>query len=78
MVADCPDPSQCTQAAEIATLKAKLENLESWTKDLDTKVDKILEILNMSRGGWLMFLKVCAVVAAGVGLLIAVFKEMRG
>lgn len=44
-----------TDAERIAALETRVAGQETWLKDIDNKLDKIMEAINMGKGaGWLL------------------------
>lgn len=53
-----------TVEERLARLEVRADGNEMWLRSIDTKVDKIVEAMNMGKGAWVLLLKVGAVLAA--------------
>lgn len=66
---------------DIGELMGRVKALESWTRDIDGKVDQLLAIANMGRGAWFLALKfggaTVAILAAIAWIIEHLGKALR-
>jgi hypothetical protein len=56
-----------TPEERIAALEARMNGAEGWLQSIDTKLDTVIEAMNMGKGAWFLLLKVGAAIVAVAG-----------
>lgn len=62
---------------DIGALEARTAALESWVKDIDTKLDRLLEAAAMGKGAWWAILKLGGAVVTIAGAAVWIFDHLK-
>lgn len=63
-----------TVEERLARLEVRADGNDAWLRSIDTKVDRLVEAMNMGKGAWVLVLKAGAVLVAlagAVGSMVA-------
>lgn len=62
---------EASNATKIAVLASRMDSMEKWTADLDTKLDKLLAAAAMGQGAWWVILKIGGLIVGVVAIVAA-------
>lgn len=62
---------------DIGSLDARITALEGWVKDIDTKLDRLLEAAAMGRGAWWAIIKLGGLLTAAAAAAAWIFEHLK-